>query len=183
MLQADFDTSALYDAMDELRGERDLTWAEVTREVNAYHANIPGLSPVATSTITAVAEKKSGNNANTILCMLSWLDRPPESFVPGRSFDGDACQLPRIGVNQILRWNTKAIYRAIDERRQTGKLTWKAAAEEAGVANAAALTRLKKGPIISIANAMQIVAWLDVPAVSFIIHVEWDGAWRIVSRS
>lgn len=179
MLQADFDTSALYDAMDELRGERKLTWAQVTREVNACHVNIPGFSPVATATITAVKDKKSGNNANTILCMLSWLERPPESFVPGLEFDQDACQLPRIGKNQILRWNTKAIYRALDEKRAAHDLTWKATAAKAGVANAAALTRLNKGPIISIANAMHIVAWLEAPAVTYIIRAEWDGAWKL----
>jgi hypothetical protein len=75
--------------------------------------------------------------------MLRWLDRTPESFVPGH--DGPAARLPEVPTGRVLRFDTAAIYSALDTRRIERKLTWIGVAREIGGCTAASLTRLAKG--------------------------------------
>ena len=77
--QPDVDLRALYEALDEQRRARDLTWAGVTAGVNRHRTQ---LRPIAQSTITSLKEKRSVEG-DGILQMLLWLGRTPESFVPG----------------------------------------------------------------------------------------------------
>jgi outer membrane protease len=77
--QADFDLRALYEAIDEQRRSRKLSWAAATREINREKI---GGRPIATSTIEALRTNALGEG-DGILHMLVWLQRTPESFVPG----------------------------------------------------------------------------------------------------
>ena len=77
--QGDFDLRALYDALDERRRERQISWAVVASEVNRFRTR---RRPIAASTITSLQTKPRGQG-DGILQMLLWLGRTPESFVPG----------------------------------------------------------------------------------------------------
>src|SRR5262245_51408793 len=76
---ADFDLKALYEAPDEQRRLRQLSWAAAAREINRGHTEG---HPIATSTITGLNSKRVGEG-DGILGMLLWLRRAPESFIPG----------------------------------------------------------------------------------------------------
>lgn len=64
-----FDARALWTAIDEQRRARELTWAQVAREVG-----------VAASTLTRLRE--GGRlEVDGMIAMVSWLDVPVERFV------------------------------------------------------------------------------------------------------
>jgi len=165
--QNDFDLQALYAAMDERRRSRNMTWSEVTAEVNAQFGDVPGLKPIAKSTITRLAtEKTSGAGP---LQMMQWLDRTPESFVPGsRSSDAVRFKLPRCGTHEILRFNTKALHAALNARRRERELTWNDVAREMGIGSSNPLTSLAKGGLTGFPIVMRMVGWLGVPAATFV---------------
>src|SRR5215813_13733712 len=102
---------ALYDALDERRRQRDLTWTTLANEVNCHRTR---LRPIAVSTITGLRQKPVGEG-DGILQMLLWLGRTPESFVPGIA-DADAkhFRLPEPTRGQILRWHTRALFEAVN---------------------------------------------------------------------
>lgn len=166
----DFDVRALYAALDSERRSRSLSWSGLTREVNAQFREVP-CHPIATSTITSLKDKRevSGNAA---LQMLAWLDRTPESFLPGgttnRADPREA--LPRLGPDRILRFDTPAIHRRMDAVRVQRDLTWKQVAEEIGGMNAAQLTRFGKGSLIGIVGVGRIAQWLGRPVASFTVE-------------
>jgi hypothetical protein len=63
--------------------------------------------------------------------MLLWLDRTPESFVPGHAdASGARFRLPRISPNEILQFDAPALSAALNARHQARGLTWSAAARE-----------------------------------------------------
>jgi hypothetical protein len=162
----DFDLQALYAAMDERRRARNMTWREVTAEVNAQFRDVPGLRPIATSTILRLAtEKTSGAGP---LQMMQWLDRTPESFVPGfRDGDAERFRLPRAGTARILRFDTKALHAALNAQRQARGMTWNDVALEMGVGSANPLRSLAKGGLTGFPIVMRMVGWLGQPAAAF----------------
>lgn len=166
----DFDLRALYDALDEQRRSRQLTWAAVTDQVNHRRTK---LRPIAASTLTSLKEKKVGEG-DGILQMLVWLGRAPESFVPGiPEADAPCFQLPDLAIGQILRWDTKALFAALDARRRERGLTWAAVAREAGGFTPGMLTNLATGPRIGFPRVMRLVRWLGQLAVAFIRIADW----------
>jgi len=167
---ADFDLRALYDALDERRRSRDLTWAAVTAEVNRHRTR---LRPIAQSTITGLKDK-SGGEGDGILQMLIWLGRTPESFVPGiPDADAPRFQLPPLQRGQILRWDTRALFAALDARRHERGLTWVALARELRGFTPGMLTNLAKGTRIGFPRVMQLVRWLGEPAIAFTRIAQW----------
>ena len=64
-----FDAKALYQALDQQRRSRGLTWAGVAREIG-----------VSASTLTRTA-RGGRMEADGMLAMCRWLKRPAESFV------------------------------------------------------------------------------------------------------
>ncbi len=168
MLQGAFDLRALYDALDERRLARGLSWADVAREVNRTRTT---LRPIASSTITGLRDKPKAEG-DGVLQMLLWLGRSPESFVPGGE-DTDACRLPELAMGQILRWDTRALYDAMDERRRERGLTWAEVARELPGFTSGMLTSLSKGGRIGFPRVMRLVGWLGRPAVSFTRNAEW----------
>jgi len=168
--EADVDPRALYDALDERRRARNLTWAVVTAEVNRHRTR---LGPIAQSTITGLKDK-SGGEGDGILQMLVWLGRTPESFVPGiPDADAPRFQLPPLAKGQILRWDTRALFAALDARRQERGQTWAALSQELRGFTPGMLTNLAKGPRIGFPRAMRLVRFLGEPAVGFTRIAAW----------
>ena len=100
--------------------------------------------------------------------MLRWLNRSPESFMPGykESETGDAT-LPAVPPGAILRFDAKAIYAALDAQRTERKLTWQQIADEIGGIRVGGLTRLAKGGRVAFPEVMRIFRWLGRSAASF----------------
>ena len=127
MAVQDFDLRALYEALDEQRRTRQLTWKALTDEVNRHRTT---LRPISTSTITGLKDKPAGEG-DGILQMLIWLRRTPESFVPGMVDPRSSCFMqPDLDSGQIRRWNKRALYAALDERRRAQSKTWDELATE-----------------------------------------------------
>lgn len=170
MPRRDFDLQALYDAIDQERRARQLTWAQVAREVNK---NRTPRRPIRASTITSLREKPVGEG-DGILQMLLWLRRSPESFIPGFvGADDRRFQLPELTGGQILRWDTRALHASLDNERRARGLTWAQAAAEIGRFTPAMLTNLSKGGRIGFPRVMRLVVWLNKPAVTFTRIAPW----------
>ena len=164
MAHADFDLKALYDALDEQRRARQLSWAAAAREINRFHTEG---HPIAISTITGLNNKAVGEG-DGILQMLLWLRRTPESFVPGfEDADAERFRLRELGKEQILRWDTRALHAALNAQRQARGMTWKEVAQEVGGFTPNMLTDLAKGGRTGFPGVMRIVGWLGQPAATF----------------
>ena len=68
MTPADFDLHALFDALDQERRSRDLSWAAVAREVNRF---VTAGHPIAASTITGLKHKAAGEGDGILQMLLS----------------------------------------------------------------------------------------------------------------
>jgi len=170
MLQNEFDLHALYVALDDQRRQREMTWAAVTNEVNRHRTTG---RPIAQSTITGLQSRRSAEG-DGILQMLVWLGRTAESVVPG-AVDADAARfrLPTLARGQILRWDTRALFDALNTKRQSRAMTWAQLARELRGFTPGMLTNLAKGGRIEFPRVMRLVAWLDQPAVAFTRIADW----------
>lgn len=169
----DFDVQALFSALDAQRRERGLSWTGVANQIWEMSAALNaqrGDHPISPSTLTGMP-KRNATSCQHALFMLHWLNRAPESFVPG-SARADA-QLPACGPDRRLRWNLKALYAAMDEKRRAESLTW---AELASVLRCTSnqLTGLRTARFATgIVLAMRITQWLDQPSAAFIRAAKW----------
>jgi len=147
-----------------------LSWAAVGREVNRHRTF---MRPISSSTITSLATQPVGEG-DGILQMIVWLGRTPESFVPGLA-DGDdrRFRLPKLQRGQILRWNTRALFDALNAERQAHGLTWAQVAREIGGCTPNMLAKLANGGRTGFPHVMRLVRWLDKPAVTF----TWIASW------
>jgi len=166
----DFDMQALYDALDARRLERGLSWSGVALEVNRLRTM---RSAIATSTITRLRQQPVAEG-DGILQMLLWLRRTPESFVPDVA-DSDSARyrLPELTTSQILRWDTRALFIALDVQRRERRLTWSDVARDLSGFTPGMLTNLSKGGRTSFPRVMRLVRWLDRPAVTFTRIAYW----------
>ncbi len=106
--------------------------------------------------------------------MLLWLDRTPESFVPGHPWaNAEEARLRRVGPDRILRFDAAAIHAALDARCIERGATWARIAAEIGGIAASGLTRLAKGGRVGFPDVMRICAWLGRPAASFTRSSSW----------
>lgn len=101
-----------------------------------------------------------------MLRMSVWLERALESFVAGSPAVGTDSLLPA-AVAAELRFDARAIYRALDVRRNERGMTWAQVAAATGSGSASALTRLRDGGRIMFPGAMRMFGWLGEPAVRF----------------
>jgi hypothetical protein len=132
---------------------------------DSAHALSP--STVQATRIRAVME------GDGVLQMLRWLNRTPESFVPGHEQAMDAgAGFPDVAPHQVLRFDTKKLYAALDARRGERGMTWRQVAAEIGV-GASTLTRLAKGGRAAFPGVMRIVTWLGRPAADFTRASDW----------
>jgi hypothetical protein len=163
---ADFDIAALYAALDAQRQARGMSWQQVVREINALFAHTPA-RPISPSTVTGM--RSAGTiEGDGVLQMLRWLERTPESFVPGHPEAAmEAAKLPDVGPYRILRFDTRKLYAALDTQRTERGMTWKQVASEIGGFSAASLTRLAKGGRTGFPQVMRMTRWLGRPAACF----------------
>lgn len=159
----DFDTHGLYEALNSRRESRGLTWAQVMRGINELFKDVPGIRPVAASTVTRMRGKRV-NEGDGALQMLQWLERSPEDFIPGGA--SRAASLPKVKSSVILRFDLPAIYTALDSRRGELGLSWPQVAEQVGGISAGGLKRLAKPGRTSIQTAARIARWLNVSVAS-----------------
>ena len=161
----DFDLKALYAAMDAQRHARGLTWAQAAREISRQPAGSSRVG-ISTSTVTGI-RTRSIVEADGVLQMLRWLNRTPESFVPGHPLSGGAdSRLPNVAENQTLRFDTKRLHASLDQQRRERSLTWAQVANEVGVA-ATSLTHLAHGGRTNFPQIIRIARWLGRPAAHF----------------
>lgn len=163
----DFDIPALYRALDARRTERGLSWKAVANEMSrsGQRRDVHSISP---STISGLMNKRWGVEGDGVLQMLLWLDRTPESFVPGHpgATHSDA-RLPRVPVDRVLRFDVPRIYANLDAQRQSRRLTWpQTAAEIGGFFNAARLRSMQGQRRTSFPGVMRLARWLHCPAAA-----------------
>jgi hypothetical protein len=162
---SNFSLKALYAALDAQRQARGLSWSEATREMNRQSGRFSsrGLSA---STVTGTSSRRAAEG-DGVLQMLRWLNRTPESFVPGDEESEDVgAGLPAIPAKQILRFDTKRLHAALDGQRLERKLTWAQVAMDVGL-SVSSLTCLSKGGRTGFPQVMRIVRWLGRPATHF----------------
>lgn len=157
----DFSLRALFDALDQRRRERELSWAAVAAEMNGGQQRPRSLSA---TTISGVG-RRTAAEGDGVLQMLLWLGRSPESFVPGLAA-GDRHLLRSPGPGRVLRWDTKGLFSALDAERRHRQLTWASAARDVGL-TPGMMRALAKGGRTSVPAVMRLVRWLGRPASEF----------------
>lgn len=108
--------------------------------------------------------------ADGVRAMVAWLERAPEDFVL-ISFEGHL-PAPKVRVSvsdtKVCRFDTTALYSALDRERQRRGLTWNELASEIGDRmRAPMLTRLKKRGRISMDVLVAATGWLGASVESF----------------
>jgi len=171
----EFDIAALFDALDEKRRSLALSWHGVAKAlwIQSVKLNMQRDDhPIGAATITGMA-KRMDTTRQHALFMLRWLERSPESFIPGLAFDAKATALPVVDSNRRLRWNLQELYIAVDRQRREQDLTWKQLAHSLRC-TPSQLTGIGKARFaIGMRLAMRIVVWLDRPARDFIYAATW----------
>jgi hypothetical protein len=84
-----FDPAAMFAAIERVKVERGLSWADVAgemwAEVEGLHASVDGHKhPIAVGTITQLRDG-TDTTCQHALVMLRWLRQPPESSSPTQS--------------------------------------------------------------------------------------------------
>ena len=103
-----------------------------------------------------------------VLQILLWLDKTPESFIKGfQNSNADCYKLLNVPEGHVLRWDTRVLYLSVKARCEKDGISWKEAAQQIGGYSAAMLTNLKNSARVGFPNVMNIVTWLDQPAVTF----------------
>src|SRR5215471_9590882 len=102
MPAANFEVDALYAALDEARRVRGLSWQQLAREVSAQFDRT-GSRPIAGSTLSGMRSKRV-IEGDGVLQTLRWLNRTPESFIPGHQPSPDET-LPHVEPDRILRFD------------------------------------------------------------------------------
>jgi len=157
----DFDLKALYAALDEARQTRGLTWAQAAREINAVGPPAGG-HPIAVSTITGLRLKTLAEGAG-VLQMIRWLGRIPESFAEGAA----GTPLPAARPNEVLRFDTRRLFDALDAERRRRGGTWADVARETGVP-ASHARGLARGGRTAFPGVMRLTQWLGRPIADFV---------------
>jgi transcriptional regulator with XRE-family HTH domain len=66
------------------------------------------------------------------------------------------------------RFDSKALYHALDEQRTNRGLSWREVAEAIGV-NVSTMTRLRHGGRMEVNGMLAMVRWLGVPVETFVV--------------
>lgn len=160
----DFSLRDLYNALNDERQRRGISWSQVVQEMNGH--THPGRRALSVSTVKGIAVRTVAE-ADGILQMLRWLRRSPESFVPGFvAPEAKKFTLPDVPSGKVLRFDTRKLYAALDAERAKKGITWQRIAAEIGL-SPATLTHLSAGGRTSFPQVMRIVMYLDRPAASF----------------
>jgi hypothetical protein len=168
---SDFSLLELYDALDAQRKIRGLSWSQVTSEINGPSKRISArrLSP---STVTGLRTRAVAEG-DGVLQMLRWLNRTPESFVPGHQESQEiSARLPDVPAHQVLRFDTRKLHTALEAQRIEKKMTWAQVAKELRL-GVSTLTYLSNGGRTGFPQVMRIVRWLGRPAAHFTRASDW----------
>jgi hypothetical protein len=162
----DFSLRALYDALDAQRQARGLSWSQVIKQMHQLHQRPVTTRHLSASTMTGT-RTRSAAEGDGVLAMLRWLNRTPESFMPGyQESERIDTRLPDVAPGKVLRFDAKQIYAALDAVRLEREMTWAEVAKEIGT-NSASLTHLSKGKRVVFPGVMRIFRWLGRPAADF----------------
>lgn len=158
MRKLTFDPQALYDAVDAQRRARGMTWAELSRDVR-----------ISVSTIKGMTKRTWGIEVDGVIGLTRWLGRTVESFAGG---DGGPAPQPRsvASTGRFVRFDTAALYVAMDAERQRRGMTWDQAAAEiwpSGPWGAKQLAGLARGGRSDVGSALAICGWLGRTIQSF----------------
>lgn len=161
----DFSLPALYAALDAQRAARGLSWSQATAEINRVSER-PAVHPISPSTVTGTRTKPMAEG-DGVVQMLLWLNRPPESFVPGYPAceEGDT-RLPVVALHQTLRFDTRKLHAALNSQRIEREMTWAQVAKELGL-GVSTLTHLANGGRTAFPQVMRMTGWLGRPAADF----------------
>jgi hypothetical protein len=172
-----FDVAALHAALDIRRTELGLSWSKVASQMWDLSAELNERRsdhPISPATLTNM-EKNPRISCQHALFMLRWLDRSPESFLKGGTFDFDdqRCALPLAGADRRLRWSLKLLYATMDEKRLQEGRTWPQLAAAIGCTpnRLTALRTAKYSTDMDL--AMRIVQWMGRPAADFVYSARW----------
>jgi hypothetical protein len=167
----DFDLRALFEALDARRRELRLTWQELAHQATDRPSR-RSERRIAPSTFKGIGQRRSVRDT-VVLQALRWLDRTPESFVPGLQ-ERSAHRLPDDDTGRPAL-DTAALFEAMDEKRIGRGLTWRVVADELGRDfSPAVLTRLVNGTAMGFPRVMRIFQWLDRPVAEFTHFVPDD---------
>jgi len=159
---------ALQHALDAARRAKGLTWIEALSEINKPFTGTSSI-PIHLATIKGMTIKRSVTSG-VVLQALAWLGRAPEIFLADEidsKVQSDQA-LPAVGPGRILRFDTAAMYAALDRARHNRAMTWKQVAAEMPGFTGGMLTNLATGPLIGFPRVMFITQWLGQPAVNFV---------------
>jgi len=67
----------------------------------------------------------------------------------------------------VKRFDSKALYAALDEQRQARHLSWQEVAKELGV-SVSTITRTQKGGRMEVDGMLAMVGWLGVAVETFV---------------
>ena len=67
----------------------------------------------------------------------------------------------------MKRFDSKALYAALDARRKSRGISWREVADEMGV-SAATISRTREGGRMEVDGMLAMVAWLDFPVERFV---------------
>jgi transcriptional regulator with XRE-family HTH domain len=67
----------------------------------------------------------------------------------------------------MVRFDSKALYAALDVQRSRREMTWSQVAAETGV-SAATITRMRAGGRLEVDGMLAMVRWLGVPVETFV---------------
>jgi len=72
----------------------------------------------------------------------------------------------------MLRFDTSALFYALEAERQQRKMTWKQVAVEIGVSESTIL-KTRRGGRMEVDGMLQMVNWLNVPVETFVRKEEF----------
>jgi hypothetical protein len=162
-----FNMRAFHAELDEQRRSRGLSWTQLATEINRPFESTPSI-PISQGTLRDMLKKRSVTSA-VVLQALRWLGHTPESFLTGSTHSSSPDeQLPEAGQDRILRFDTRAIYDALEQERSRRGLTWQQVANELPGFTPSMLANLASGPLIGFPRVMTITQWLGRPAATFV---------------
>ena len=171
----DFDTGALFEALDHQRQARALSWRQVAEAIWAQSSQLNDRRqdhPIAVETITGM-KTRHNISCQHALFMLRWIDLAPEEFIADPVAGSALVALPAVGADSRLRWNLRALYDAMDTHRREEHLTWQSLADLLGCTQSQ-LTGIKTARFaIGMRLAMRITQWLGRPAADFVYAASW----------
>src|SRR5262245_58004664 len=72
-----------------------------------------------------------------------------------------------VSSSSMKRFDSKALYKALDERRLSREMSWRQVAAEIGV-SVSMIARTQRGGRMEVDSMLAMVAWLSVPVETFI---------------